>query len=35
MVCMEPQHTNIKQKDDIPPLTQGSLEEFVQQERVT
>ena len=32
---MELRRTNIKQKDDIPELTSGSLEEFIQEGRVT
>ena len=32
---MELQRTNIKQKDNTPKLTSGSLEEFIQEERVT
>ena len=32
---MELLRTSLKQKEDIPELTSGSLEEFVQEERVT
>ena len=32
---MELQRTSLKQKEDIPELTSGSLEEFVHKERVT
>ena len=32
---MELQRTNIKEKDGIPELTPGSLEEFLREERVT
>ena len=34
-LCMELQRTSIKQKDNIPELTPGSPEEFLQEERVT
>ena len=32
---MQLQRTGLKQMEDIPELTSGSLEEFVQEERVT
>ena len=32
---MELPRTSLKQKEDIPELTSGSLEEFVQEDRVT